>query len=449
MTEKNLLTEGRVLPVLMRFTVPFLIANIIQALYGAVDLAVIGWFCDPASVAAVSTGTQVTQIVTSLITGLTLGGTILVGKYTGMRDEKQTCKSIGTTLTVFAAFSVVLMILVIGLASPILTALQTPEEAFVLARQYVVTCGWGIPFICGYNAISAILRGYGDSQRPMLFIALACMLNIAGDLLLTGVFGWGVRGVAVATIAAQAVSMVCAIVYLNRGHFIFKFTVRNLRIDGARARELARVGIPISFQELMVRISFLYLTAVVNALGVDAASAVGVASKYDVFAMLPATSVASALAAFTAQNYGAQRPTRVRTAVGAGLGFALAAAACFFLWAQLSPQSMIGLFTRDAATIAVGVPFFRACSFDYLMVTFVFCLNGYLNGRSKTLFTMFSCCFGALCVRIPLLYLVQTYRPDSLFLLGCVAPLVSGVMAVYTIAYTVRQFRLDLRPALC
>ena len=130
MTEKNLLTEGRVLPVLMRFTVPFLIANIIQALYGAVDLAVIGWFCDPASVAAVSTGTQVTQIVTSLITGLTLGGTILVGKYTGMRDEKQTCKSIGTTLTVFAAFSVVLMILVIGLASPILTALQTPPPAF-------------------------------------------------------------------------------------------------------------------------------------------------------------------------------------------------------------------------------------------------------------------------------------------------------------------------------
>lgn len=421
MTEKNLLTEGRVLPVLMRFTVPFLIANIIQALYGAVDLAVIGWFCDPASVAAVSTGTQVTQIVTSLITGLTLGGTILVGKYTGMRDEEQTCKSIGTTLTVFAAFSVVLMLLVIGLASPILTALQTPEEAFVLARQYVVTCGWGIPFICGYNAISAILRGYGDSQRPMLFIALACVLNIAGDLLLTGVFGWGVRGVAVATIAAQAVSMACAIVYLNRGHFIFKFTLRNLRIDGARARELAGVGIPISFQELMVRISFLYLTAVVNALGVDAASAVGVASKYDVFAMLPATSVASALAA----------------------------AACFFLWAQLSPQSMIGLFTRDAATIAAGVPFFRACSFDYLMVTFVFCLNGYLNGRSKTLFTMFSCCFGALCVRIPLLYLVQTYRPDSLFLLGCVAPLVSGVMAVYTIAYTVRQFRLDLRPAPC
>ena len=202
----------------------------------------------------------------------------------------------------------------------------------MLARQYVATCGWGIPFICGYNAISAILRGYGDSQRPMLFIALACMLNIAGDLLLTGVFGWGVRGVAVATIAAQAVSMVSAIVYLNRGHFIFKFTAAQ-RIDGARARELARVGIPISFQELMVRISFLYpdrgrqrarggrgLRG--RRLGEQVRRIRHAARDLDRARRLPRS---------RRRNYGAQRPARVRTAVGAGLGFALAAAACFFL----------------------------------------------------------------------------------------------------------------------
>lgn len=443
----HLLTEGRVLPVLLRFTIPFLIANIIQALYGAVDLAVVGRFAGADSVAAVSTGTQVTQIITSLITGLTLGGTILVGKYTGMREEEKTRRSIGTTLSLFGIFSVLLMILVIGFAAPILHLLQTPEEAFDLAKTYVTICGWGIPFTCGYNAISAILRGCGDSRRPMLFIALACVLNIAGDLLLTGVLGMGVAGVAIATITAQAVSMVCAIVYLNHSTFIFRFTLHNLRIDRSRMKELLRAGIPISLQELMIRISFLYLTAVVNSLGAAASSAAGIASKYDVFAMLPATSVASALAAFTAQNWGAKRPERIRTAVYAGVTFAFLAGGCFLLWAQLSPESMIRIFSQDADIIRVGAPFFRTCSFDYIAVAFVFGLNGYLNGRGLTLFTMCSSCFGALFLRVPLLYLVQTHFTDSLRTLGCVAPTVSGIMAVYTLVFAVHQLKQDLKNA--
>ena len=186
-------------------------------------------------------------------------------------------------------------------------------------------CSLGILFICGYNAISAILRGYGDSRRPMLFIALSCVLNIAGDFILVKGAGLGVAGVALATIGSQAVSMVTAIIYLNRKKFIFTFRLKNFRIDPAKARELAWVGIPISLQECMVRFSFLYLTSVTNRLGIYAASAVGVASKYDVFAMLPATSVANALAAVTAQNYGAGKPERAKKSLAAGLFFAVAA----------------------------------------------------------------------------------------------------------------------------
>ena len=443
MKNDNLLTEGNVFRVLLKFSVPFLIANIIQALYGAVDLMVIGWYCAPESVAAVSTGTQVTQIITSMVSGLTLGSTIMVGKYTGMKDEDRTRKTIGTTLSVFAVIAILLTIVMLTFKGPILTALKTPAASLKEANDYVTICFYGIFFICGYNAISAVLRGYGDSRRPMYFVALSCVLNIIGDIMFVKYLGLGVAGTALATVLSQSISMICSIIYLNRSRFIFTFSFKNLRIDRSLAKELAMVGIPISSQECMVRLSFLYLTSVTNRLGVNAAAAVGIASKYDVFAMLPATSIASALAAITAQNYGAGKPERARQSLAAGIGFSVLASSLFFLWAQLSPQTMIGLFNTNPDIISAGIPFFHSCSFDYLAVSFVFCLNGFMNGRSKTVFTMISCCFGALALRIPLIWLAYTYCPDNLFVIGSIAPAVSGFMAVYTMGFVLRQIRTD------
>ena len=302
-------------------------------------------------------------------------------------------------------------------------------------------CFLGIFFICGYNAISAILRGYGDSRRPMYFVGLSCVLNIIGDVVFVKYMGMGVAGTALATVLSQGVSMVCSIVYLNYSKFLFTFHLKNFRVDRELAAELAKVGIPISFQECMVRLSFLYLTSVTNRLGVSAAAAVGIASKYDVFAMLPATSIASALAVITAQNYGAGKLERARQSLMAGIGFAVTASSVFFLWAQLSPQTMIGVFNKNRDIIAAGIPFFKSCSFDYLAVSFVFCLNGYMNGRSRTVFTMVSCCFGAVVLRIPLIHIAYTYCADNLFVLGGIAPVVSGIMAVYTLGFVVWEFR--------
>lgn len=445
MKEKNLLTEGNVFRVLLNFSIPFLIANVIQALYGAVDLMVVGWYCSPESVAAVSTGTQVTQIITSMVSGLTLGGTIMVGKYVGMQDHKRVKETIGTTLTVFAVVAILLTGVMLACRDVILTALQTPQESFALAGEYVTICFWGIFFICGYNAISAVLRGYGDSRRPMYFVGLSCVLNIIGDIVFVKHMGMGVAGTALATVLSQGVSMVCSILYLNYSKFLFTFHLANFRIDRELVAELAKVGIPISFQECMVRLSFLYLTSVTNRLGVSAAAAVGIASKYDVFAMLPATSIASALAVITAQNYGAGKLVRARQSLMAGIGFAVMASSVFFFWAQLSPQTMIGLFNQNPDIIATGIPFFRSCSFDYLAVSFVFCLNGYMNGRSKTVFTMVSCCFGAVALRIPLIHFAYTYCADNLFVIGGIAPVVSGIMAVYTMGFVIKQFQRDDR----
>ena len=363
MKEKNL-TEGNVLKTLLVFSVPFLIANILQSLYGAVDLFVVGRYCGAESVAAVSTGTQVTQIVTSLITGLTLGSTILIGQFMGSRDLPLVKQTIGTTLTVFAGVAVLLTVGMLAFLRPLLTVLQTPAESFDLTAQYVTVCSLGNIFICGYNAISAILRGYGDSARPMVFVGIACVINIILDFVFVKYFGLGVRGTAIATVASQAFSMAAAIVYLKRKDFIFDFRPASFRPVGDIARRLAVVGIPISFQELMVRISFLYLMTVMNRCGVYAASVVGISSKYDVFAMLSATSMANALAAITAQNMGAGKIARARRSLWYGMGFALAVSFLFWLWAQVSPQSMIRVFTGDANVVAAGIPFFKASSYE-------------------------------------------------------------------------------------
>lgn len=431
----NAITKGSVVGALVTFTLPFLLANLLQSLYGAVDLFVVGRYCDAQSVAAVATGTQVTQIVTSLVTGLTLGGTILIGKYTGMERWDKVKAAMGTTLSVFSLVALLLTALMLLFEAPLLTLLNTPEESFAYTMEYVAICAWGNFFICGYNSLSAILRGYGDSVRPMYFVGVACLANILLDFLFVKYVGLGAAGTAYATVISQGLSMVLGVVYLKRHHFIFDFKPASFRIRRDMAWELARVGIPISFQELMVRISFLYLTAVMNGCGVYAAAVVGIGSKYDVFSMLSATSIANALAAITAQNMGAGKPKRARQSLWLGMSFALVAGGAFWLWAQVSPQSMIALFSDDPGVIAAGVPFFRSCSYDYMAVAFVFCMNGYLNGRSKTVWTMVSTTFTALCLRIPLVYFVAARFGDSLGALGMVAPTVSAIGAVYTFIY--------------
>ncbi len=431
------LSEGSVVKTLFQFALPFLAANILQSLYGAVDLFVVGQFCAAESVAAVSTGTQVTQIVTSIMTGLTLGSTILIGSFTGERNQEKIKKTIGTTLTVFSIAALVITALMLVFNKSILTALKTPAESFDETMTYVTICTLGNIFICLYNAISAILRGYGDSTRPMIFIGIACALNIALDYLLTGLLGMGVAGVALATVISQALSMLISIIYLKTRDFIFDFRLSSFRPDGEIVRKLAAVGAPISFQELAVRISFLYLTMMMNSAGVYGAAVVGIGAKYDVFAMLSATSMANALAAITAQNIGRGKTRRARTSLWLALSFALGISFLFWLWAQISPETMIGAFTSDAAVIKEGIPYFRSASYDYMMTALVFTLNGYLNGRQKTVWTMISCTFGAVFLRIPMVWIFSRCFGADLGRLGIIAPTVSGIMALYTLIYVI------------
>ena len=350
------------------------------------------------------------------------------GKIHWHERGRQSGKTIGTTISFFGLFSLGLTVLFLISIPLLLSLLQVPEASWQEAYDYIFICCLGTFFICEYNALSAVLRGWGDSVSPLVFVSIARVCNIAGDFLTVAGLDMGPAGTAIATVFSQGISMAGAVLYLNRKKFIFYFSLKTLRIHRGILKEIVHVGIPVSFQECIVRLSFLYLTSITNGFGVNAASAVGIASKYDVFAMLPATSAGNALAALTAQNLGAGKPERARKFLKYAAGAAFGCSLLFFAWAQLGPETMIGIFSADPQVIQAGIPFFRSCSLDYLAVALLFSLNGYLNGCEKTLFTMTNCCAGALLIRIPLLHFLTGQGIRQLQAYGLVSPCSSLVM---------------------
>ncbi|SCJ45146.1 Staphylococcal virulence regulator protein A [uncultured Clostridium sp.] len=429
------LTQGSIVKSLTLFALPYLAANFIQALYGAVDLAIVGWFTDAAGISAVSIGTQVMQIVTSLVSGLTLGGTVLIAQYFGARREQDVRHTISTMLGMFAAAAGAFTLIMCLACGGILSLLQTPAQAFTQAYQYVLICSLGILFIFGYNAISAVLRGVGDSKSPMLFVGIACVCNIVLDLLLVGPLHMGAAGAALATVASQAVSMVIAIVYLRRRAFLFDFKLKSLRIHREQATRLLKLGLPISLQESLVHLSFMIITAIVNNMGVIASAAVGVAGKFEGFAMLPATAFAAAISAMVAQNMGAGEKGRAEKTLYAGIAIAFGCSVLFFIWAQVAPVSILAIFKADALVSQAGAQYLRSFSYDFMLVAFVFCMNGFFNGCGRTTFSMVNGLLSTFLVRVPLALLFSNLWPASLTGIGLAAPLASFVSIVVGFVY--------------
>lgn len=429
------LTEGNIYKTLAVFALPYLLANFIQALYGAVDMMVVGWFNDASAVAAVSIGTQIMQIVISFVAGLTMGGTIIIAQYFGGRREKDTLETISTMLTLFAIAALILTAVLFFMADPFLKMLKTPPESFASAMSYVQICACGIFFIFGYNALSAVLRGLGDSKSPLYFVGIACIFNIVFDLILVGGLKMGAAGAAIATAGSQGISMILAIVYLNRKDFIFKFKRSNFKIHKDKMERLLKVGIPVSLQETLLQFSFLFITAIVNTMGVIAAAAVGIAGKFDAFAMLPAGAFYGAISAIAAQNIGAGQPERAKKSLYASIIMSLICSVPFFIWAQCFPDSIMQIFKAEPAVIAAGVDYLRTFSFDFMLVAFGFCFLGFFNGCGRTTFSMINGITASLLVRLPLAWIFSITLTGSLMGIGMAAPIATLVSVIAEVIY--------------
>ena len=401
-------TTGSIGKGMITFAAPFLLSNILQALYGAVDMWVVGNFSSAdaavrtAILSGVNIGSQITHLVAMAVSGLTVSGTVLVGQYIGARKPKDASQTVGTMFSMLGIAALILTALMIALSTPLLRLLNTPVESMAHAKEYLIICLVGTLFIFGYNAISSIQRGMGDSVRPLYFVGIACAVNIVLDLLFVKSLGWGAAGAAWATVIAQAVSFIIAAVYLARSRFVFDFKLRSFRIVKEKMLMMIRLGIPSSVQSIIVNISFLVMSAVVNTIGgVVASAAVGIVGKFNSFAILPAVAMSSSVSAFAAQNIGAGFHHRARKCLNVGIAIALSISTVILVAVQLFPESIIGFFDSNTETINAGVSYIRTFSIEYLFIPILFYINGLIMGAGHTFFTLISGTVSSLFLRIP------------------------------------------------
>lgn len=433
--KKNEIIEGSLYKAMISFAFPFLVANFIQILYGAVDLAVVGWFADTVHVSAVSNGTQVTQLVVSLISGLTLGGTILIGQYIGAKRQEDVEETIATTFTMFFIIAIVLTVIMFIFTPLILDLMNIPKETIFDTRSYVYICSGGIIFIFGYNAVSAILRGMGDAKSPVLFISIACVSNIILDLMLVGPFQMGATGAAIATVISQAISLLLSILYLRKKDFVFDFRLSSFRMNRNKAWMILKIGLPVSLQETVSSLSFLFIATIVNNLGLAASAAYGICAKFEGFAMLPATALAGAISTMAAQNIGAGKPKRAIKAMWISVEFALACSLVFFIWAQVAPATVLQVFKADSDVILAGCQYLKYFSFDFMLVAFGFTMNGFFNGCGCTFFAMMNGMAASVFIRIPLTYAFTHFLPNNLEGIGAAIPLATFISVIFAFIY--------------
>ena len=320
MERNTTFTEGKILQPLILFAMPVLFALFLQAMYGAVDLLVVGKFASSADVSAVSTGSQIMMTLTNLISCFAMGTTVLLGQLIGCGKKEEGGKAVGTAMVMFAGIALVMTVLLVCFAPQISSIMHAPKEAFDKTAAYVRICGCGMIVIVAYNLIGCIFRGIGDSKMPLFTVAIACVCNIAGDLVLCAGFHMGTTGAACATVFAQVVSVVVSFGFIRKKQLPFVFKKENVRIHKDLLKKMAGLGAPIALQDLLVSISFLIILAIVNSMGVTASAGVGVAEKVCAFIMLISSAFMQSMSAFVAQNYGAGRMDRANKALYNGIG---------------------------------------------------------------------------------------------------------------------------------
>ena len=418
---KNDFTQGSIISKLLRFMVPIFGALVLQAMYGAVDILIVGRFGTTAGISGVSTGSSIVNLVTFTITGLTMGVTVLMGQYFGEKKPEKVGQVVGGAIWLFFVLAFIIAALMLTFARPLAVLMQAPEEALDLTVLYVRICGGGIFFIIAYNVISSISRGIGDSSMPLVFVGIACVVNIIGDLLFIAVFKWNVAGAALATVMAQAVSVILSIIIIKKRKPPFTMKKEYIRFN-PEIKKFILIGTPIAFQEVMTQLSFLALCAFINRLGLDSSSGYGVANKIVNFVMLVPGALMQSMASFVAQNVGAGQEKRARKAMVTGMCIGGSIGIFIMLLSFFRGDILAAIFSSDAAVIARAAEYLKGFAPEAVVTAILFSFIGYYNGHSKTLFVMLQGIAQTFIVRLPMSYFMSIQPDASLTMIGLAAP---------------------------
>lgn len=351
------LTTGPIFNSLLAFVGPIILTNLIQQVYSMVDLMVIGKYVGNIGTVGVSTGGEIADFLTPVATAFATAGQIYIAQLAGARRVNEQKKAIGSFITLMMLMSLVFAAITIGFCTPILQLLNCPKEAMSSAQQYMILTGIGVPFIFGYNAVCGVLRGMGESKRPMIFIIVAAVVNIFLDVLLVAVIPMEAAGTAIATTVSQLASFVAALVYMykNRETFDFEFKLSYFKIEKESTIIILKLGVPQAIRSVLVRVSMLWVNSSVNAYGMVESGTNSVGNKLQKFLEIYSSSMSQAAGAMIGQNIGGKKYDRAKKVVYCALGSCLIVAGIISLIVFLFPRAVFGIFTSDEAVLDMGV----------------------------------------------------------------------------------------------
>ncbi len=439
MVLQNDLTTGDVNAHLLRFAMPLLLSNLLQALYNAVDMYFVGQYLGPEGLAAVSISGSVMNILFMTIAGMSVGVSVVIGTYAGRGDVERVQKSAGSAISLYAICAVCITIFGFFASPFLLSLVATPLEAFDYAVSYLRTIFLGVVFTLGYNLICAFQRGFGDSRSSLLFVAVATCLNAVLDIVFLRVLHWGVSGVALATVISQATAFTMGAIYFAVKKHVVRFSFRFWNMDRECLRELVRIGLPSALQQLSLNVSNLTLNGIVNTYGLVASAAYGIGVKIDSFVILPSTATNDAVASFTSQNLGAGKEERALSSIRASQKIMMTLSMVLFLLIIFFAPQLAGLFqSKDAQVINAASVYLRTSCIMYLIYAYVHPMVGFVKGAGKAMFTFTNSLMAQYLVRIPAALLFSVF-----FDLGIVgialAWITAPIFSLFTYGHQVRS----------
>jgi len=418
------------------FALPMLLANILQSCYSMVDMAVVGQFVGKEALAAVSNTSMICFISGSICMGFTMGGNVLVARFRGAGNLSAQRDTIRTMFALSALGGILLTLLNYVLYQPILRLMNIPSEAFPYAVEYMSVICAGNLFVFGYNAVCSIMRGLGDSCRPLYFVAVTATVNIMLDYLLVGVFHWGVRGAAIATVIAQAASCLFALLTLKRQgsrnpEFVFHFDRHSLKIDSVICRSLIQIGLPTALRSAVLNMSYLIVTALFNGYGTAAAAAAGIGLKVNTFVAMPCWAAGQAVTTMAGHSIGARDCALAGKIARKGVLVSLLSTSIFLVLIHLFIHPFLGFFTSDAEVIELGVLYLRiCCSVNFIPYVAMYVLDSFATGVGAPVLAMINSLLHSVVIRLGLSVLLAILL-DHGFVGLCVAESVSPLIPCF------------------
>ena len=403
------LTEGKVWKVIVRFALPLLVGNLLQQFYNITDSIIVGQFLGKEALAAVSASFFIYYFIISLVIGVGSGTTVVISQLFGAKQYQKVQLAFSSFFIFMLVGGIILSIAGIIFAEPVFRLTNTPEEVIPQAVAYFRIYIGGTFLFVTFNSIISILRGVGESVRPMVFILITTVLNIAFDLLFILVFKWGIEGAARATVVSQGIGMCIALAYVNNTHPLLSIKKQDMLFDWKLFKESLKIGLPTSVQQCAIALGLIALLGIVNSFGTNTLTAYGAAGKIDTIITQAILTLSGALAAFCGQNIGAGRLDRVKKGVRFTMYTNIALGLLTFAAVYLFGNEMMRIFTKDIDVVAIGKEYLLIIGGFFIVHGALNVYNGALRGAGDTLFPMITSLICLWLIRIPLAYYLSSW----------------------------------------